>query len=150
MKIVKIPNPILNKKTSQVFDFSKIKEISLEMLKIMEENNGVGLAGPQVDLPLSLFVASVTGKASDGIVFINPVIKPIGDQVKLNKEGCLSIPGEELPIYRYSNVSVSYQDINQKIVNITASGLLSRICQHESDHLNGILITDRYNLQCGL
>jgi peptide deformylase len=144
MQILTTPNPMLFTAAQKVTDIPAAKKLGVEMLKEMEAAPGVGLAAPQVGHSLRLFVASVTGKAQDGIIFINPIFVPLSTERETQEEGCLSVPGVKLPISRLKSIAVKYTDVSDSIVTMQASGLLARIIQHEYDHLCGILFSDRY------
>ncbi|GIW64699.1 MAG: peptide deformylase [Patescibacteria group bacterium] len=158
LKIVTVPNPILSSKTKPVVNFDKkIKKIIDEMVETLEAQNdppGVGLAANQVGLDLSLFIIKPT-KKSPVKVFINPeIIKTVFDKDSLYDkkqskkrlikfEGCLSIPRIWGPIKRADKVLLKYQDENGKKYENWFSGFEATIIQHEVDHLNGIVFTQR-------
>lgn len=154
MKIITIPEPILNQKTSPVKKIDqKINQLIKKMIKTLDNQKnppGVGLAAPQVGKSLSLFIIKPT-KKSKPQVFINPkIIKTESQNLKFknqNKklvlEGCLSIPKIWGAVKRDKKVILEYQDAlgNKKIEEFL--GLKAVIIQHEMDHLNGILFTQR-------
>ena len=146
MRIVTIPDPILYKPTISITDIAMAKKLGVEMLHFMEASYGVGLAAPQVGLSYSLFVVSVTGRAEDGHIYINPEIN-LEDEQTIGNESCLSMPGVKLPILRHTKLAMKYTDISGKDTHLLASGVLARIIQHEYDHLQGILISDRFVTQ---
>jgi peptide deformylase len=114
------------------------------MFELMYEAKGVGLAANQVDLPLRLFVSNPAGKVDDGTqyVFINPVIsQPKGNAEE--EEGCLSVPGVYARVRRPERVRIQAFDLAGDEIDLTLDGLLARIVQHETDHLDGILFFDR-------
>lgn len=138
--IKKYPDPVLRKKCE---DFDKIGEeekvLAKNMLETMYENNGVGLAAPQVGI-LRKIIAIDIGQGP--IVLFNPqIIKKFG-RTK-SEEGCLSIPGVILKVKRAQKVEVEGLDQNSRKVKIETEGYLSYALQHEIDHLNGVLILDR-------
>ncbi len=145
LKIISYPHPTLrhlSKPVKRVDD--ELKKIIATMFELMYEANGVGLAANQVDLPFRLFVANTTVSPDDGeeLVFINPVIKrPKGSSEK--EEGCLSIPGVFAPVVRPERIAVTAFDLSGNVFNKEVDGLLARIIQHETDHLDGILFIDR-------
>lgn len=156
LKIVTVPNPILSSKTKLVVNFDKkLKKIIDEMVETLEAQNdppGVGLAANQVGLDLSLFIIKPT-KKSPVKVFINPEILKL-EYLKEKKskktkkelvkfEGCLSIPRIWGPIKRADKVLLKYQDENGKKYENWFSGFEATIIQHEVDHLNGIVFTQR-------
>lgn len=140
LKLITRHNPILRQpcKPVEVIDES-VQELIFNMIETAKAFDGIGLAAPQVGSSLQIFVALVgfTPKA-----YINPKIE-LGKIQRNSVEGCLSIPGIERTVLRSKHVRIKYQDINgeQKMEN--ASGLLSRVIQHEYDHLCGVLIIDK-------
>ena len=114
------------------------------MFELMYEAKGVGLAANQVDLPFRLFVANLDGVPDEGeeMVFINPVIsRPKGlDEAE---EGCLSLPSLYGQVRRPKQVRVEAYTLDGDTFNEEISGIFSRVLQHETDHLDGVLFTDR-------
>lgn len=108
------------------------------MVETMRFHKGIGLAAPQIGLNEQIFVVDV----GDGpIVVINPVItKKTGSD--LMEEGCLSIPDVMVKVKRAEAIVVTYTDENNRRVQRTCSGLMAKVIQHETDHLNGKLIVD--------
>jgi peptide deformylase len=142
LPIITYPNPILHKKTEKIKDPQslEIKELVLDMLETLEQNNGLGLAAPQVGKSLRLCVIKLAGKTH---ILINPKIKSKSWRKTVQEEGCLSFPGEFIPIKRSVTVKVKAQNRSGKTILISAEGLLSRALQHEIDHLDGILFIDK-------
>ncbi len=150
LQVVKTPDPRLKIQTKRV---KKINPALLQTLKEMvkltktfKEPEGVGLASTQVGLDEAFFVAK------NGLKFmsaINPKILSTGKRTKKYFEGCLSIPGTWGEVKRYINIKVSYQDETGKIVTKAIKGVLAWIFQHETDHLNGILFSERVLQQKG-
>jgi len=114
------------------------------MFEAMHHADGLGLAAPQIDIPLRLCVIEIEGKK---MVFINPQLTSLSREKIIFEEGCLSLPGKFLPIERSEKVTVRYQDETGKECKLKANGLLAIALQHEVDHLDGILIIDRYKKQ---
>ena len=140
-KIVTAENPILRQKAKKVHRFdSSIQKLVDDMFETMHSANGAGLAAPQIDLSIRLFVAEYEERR---IVIVNPEIVKAEGEV-LGSEGCLSIPGYYGDnIRRAESIIVKGQDIHGKNIRIRAEGWLARIMQHEIDHLDGILFLDR-------
>ena len=119
------------------------------MFETMYNSSGVGLAAPQVGELIQVFVMDadeITDELEEGnlgpMVFINPeIIELTGDEVKM-EEGCLSIPDVRDDVKRQVNVNIRYLDIEFKLQESEFSGWISRIIQHENDHLEGILFLD--------
>jgi peptide deformylase len=143
--------PVLHERAREVTEFDEaLRDLVADMLETMDAAPGVGLAGPQVGVPLRLFVYSYTD--DDGILWrgeaVNPVlwqsplsIEPLDDDEE--SEGCLSIPGERFPLRRAQAAILRAVDVEGKPFEIEADGWLARIFQHEYDHLDGVLYADR-------
>lgn len=138
LKLVKVTDPILRTET-EPFDFDGSKDDLLElipqMIEAMRTNGGIGLAAPQVGLPLRVFVMEIEDKE---FVCINPIVIGEGINSATANEGCLSFPGLRLDITRSNSVIVEYQDQTGKTISEELTGITSRCFQHELDHLNGI------------
>lgn len=139
--------PILRKKAESVQDptADEIRQLIAEMVETLKaSDNGVGLAAPQVGRSLRLFIAEVNGMIS---VFMNPEILSRSEESILFEEGCLSLPGTFLPVERAETVTLAYDDLHGTRQTLKAHGFLAILIQHETDHLDGILMTDRYGRQ---
>jgi peptide deformylase len=114
------------------------------MFELMYQHKGVGLAANQVNLPLRVFVANPSGHKDEGeeYVFINPIISRQKGSEEA-EEGCLSLPGIAAPIKRSKSLHVSAYDIQGREIEMDCEGFLARIIQHETDHLDGVLLIDR-------
>ncbi len=137
---------ILLKKTERVKNplSEDIQSLLPEMIETMREENGVGLAAPQIGRSLRLAVAEVEGTV---YTFINPEITSYSQEKIIFEEGCLSLPGEFFPIIRSEGVTVRYQNEKGLPKKMRATGLLAIVIQHEVDHLEGILIANRHKKQ---
>ncbi|MDQ3050897.1 MAG: peptide deformylase [Bacteroidota bacterium] len=149
--IVAYGHPVLKKRAVEIGpDYPQLKEFIKSMFDTMYESAGVGLAAPQVNFSIRLFVVDGAAFVDEDPdlhdfkkVFLNPVIlDEAGDPWKFN-EGCLSIPGVRDDVTRHSEVYIRYQDENFVEHTETYTGIAARIIQHEYDHLEGILFTDR-------
>jgi peptide deformylase len=107
----------------------------------MDEADGVGLAAPQVGVTKRLFVIHIRG--AEKRAYINPQIIETSIETSTDEEGCLSIPGVWHDVQRPARVTVQAQDVEGKVFQVKADGLLARALQHENDHLNGVLFIDR-------
>ena len=142
MEIIKYPNKILESKAKKVrnpLDL-KIQELARNMLETMEEVDGAGLAAPQVGESLRICTIRCEGEF---FVLINPKITSYSREKEINEEGCLSFPGKFMEIKRSKKVKVRFINEKGEDVKLKAEGMLSRIIQHEVDHLNGILFIKR-------
>ena len=113
-----------------------------DLIETMYEQDGIGLAAPQIGVPLRVFVYDVRDDDIEPGVLVNPrIIDATGTQREV--EGCLSIPGLDEVVERSGDVVVEGLDREGEPVRIEATGLLSRCLQHENDHLDGVLFIDR-------
>ena len=122
----------------------EIQELIDDMIKTMYAAPGVGLAAPQIGVPLRIFVADVSlGRDIDALhVFVNPEFVE-RDGMQLEEEGCLSVPGFNATVVRPSHAVLKGLDRHGDSQQIEGSGLLARAFQHEMDHLDGTLFVDR-------
>jgi peptide deformylase len=123
----------------------ELRQLVREMLQTMYSSQGIGLAAPQVAVNKQLIVVDCEpdNPANPPLVLINPQIKSVSRDSCVIEEGCLSIPGVFLEVVRPKVVEVNFKDEYGRPRKIKASGLLSRVIQHEMDHLNGVLFVDR-------
>jgi len=116
-----------------------------QMFDLMYEEDGIGLAANQVDLPYRLFIINVKGDPAakeEEMVFINPTITQQKGMAE-DREGCLSLPDIFAPVRRPEKVVISAYDARGQEVNYQMDGMYARAVQHEYDHLDGILFIDR-------
>ena len=146
LKVVKFPNKVLNTKAEKVVKIGDVeRRLVKDMIDTMYAENGVGLAANQVGVLKQIFVASADQVAGQEMVFFNPeIIKKEG--VIKEFEGCLSVPEFYEPVKRAKKVWMRAMTLDGKTVEVKADGLVSRIFQHETDHLNGILFIERLGL----
>ncbi len=141
MRVITYGNPVLRKKAKKVKNIDKnIIQLVENMFSIMHTNvpQGIGLAAPQIGIPIALFVY---GLDDDEGVMINPkILEKNGKEI--GEEGCLSVPGVFGPVERAESIVVTALNIKGKKITARLSGLKARVVQHETDHLNGILFTD--------
>lgn len=134
-------DPALRQRAREVERVTEVhKRLIEDMYETMREAPGVGLAGPQVGVMERIFVWEVGDE--HGAV-INPVIVSASDEQEEGDEGCLSLPGIYYPVTRSTAVTVEGLDENGEPVSIDVEGFLARVCQHETDHLDGVLFIDR-------
>lgn len=119
-----------------------IRRLVETMVDIMLKNKGVGLAAPQIGVPLRLFIISLGGNKESVKVFINPAVTPIGELDSV-EEGCLSVPNVYTKIRRYKKCKVTATDLDGNKFTEQAEGLFARALQHENDHINGVTIVSR-------
>jgi peptide deformylase len=148
-EITTFPEEVLRQKAQEVEIFDEdLADLVDDMIETMREAPGVGLAAPQIGISKRIIVVEFGDEEDDSFpkqlyVMVNPeIIKQSKDTIP-GIEGCLSVPGLVGKVSRSSVVTVKGQDIHGKPIKIRAQGWLARIFQHEIDHINGILYTDR-------
>lgn len=151
LPVIAFGDPVLRKKAADIDpEYPGLKELIDNMFETMYGARGVGLAAPQVGKSIRLFIIDATPYTEDDAtlaefkkVFINAhLIEEKGDKWAFN-EGCLSIPDIREDISRQDTVSISYYDENWKYHEQTFTGLAARVIQHEYDHIEGKLFTDK-------
>lgn len=143
LKIILYPDPRLKKVSAEVIAFDdNLRALVTRMFELMREAKGVGLAAPQMGQNVRLFVINPTGKPEDDAVYVNPVLTEAEGEAE-GEEGCLSLPNINIDVYRSKSMRMDAQNLAGEKFTQTANGYLARIWQHEFDHLNGILLTDR-------
>lgn len=145
MEIVHYPHPTLRHKSKPIRRVDKeLKKIVDEMFELMYEAKGIGLAANQVDLPFRLFLVNLASDPDEGEehVFINPVVsKPKGNEER--EEGCLSLPGVYAPVKRPERVTFNAYNLQGEELEADLDGMMARVVQHETDHLDGKMFIDR-------
>lgn len=143
------PDPILHEKAKRIKSFdSNLRKLAADMFETMRASNGVGLAAPQIGQSIRLLVAEFEPDEKEDergfkVALCNPEIVKASDDMASDYEGCLSIPGWVAEVPRHVSVVVKGQTPEGKEVRIKAEDYFARVLQHEIDHLNGILFTDR-------
>jgi peptide deformylase len=142
LKVRKYGDPGLRRRAAPIEEITpEIHRIVADMVETMYDEVGVGLAAPQVGIPLRLIVISDESTRQPRAL-VNPSIVEQSGQVTA-EEGCLSIPGVFAPVSRAAFVRVDAQDLTGASTTVEGRGLLARVLQHELDHLDGILFIDR-------
>lgn len=147
--IVTIPDPVLRRKARKVTEFGpELQNLLDDMVDTMREAPGVGLAAPQVGIPVRAVVVEFGDEEDEAVppklfVVVNPEITRTSQDIVTGAEGCLSIPGYAGDVDRFTGVTVRGLNRHGQPVRIKAEGWLARIFQHEIDHLEGVLFTDR-------
>ncbi len=146
LKIARMGHPVLLQRAETVSDPTdpEIRRLVADMIETMLDAGGVGLAGPQVHVPLRLFVMQLPGDRNGGealapFVVINPSIEPVGEDRVLRWEGCLSIPGLRAAVPRWLRIRYAGVDTANAPVGGEVDGFHANVVQHEYDHLDGIL-----------
>lgn len=147
LEVVLFPDPVLRKETEDIEAFDDALRATVEgMFECMYESRGVGLAAPQVGLSQRIFVLNDEGdrdKPELSKALINPTIESFGGKKTRHEEGCLSLPGIYAEVTRPEKCTVRYFDVDGTEHTEEFDGFRSRIIQHEYDHLQGVLLTDR-------
>lgn len=146
MKIVQYPHPALRRPVKPLTSIDEsVRTQARQMLDLMYESRGVGLAANQVVYPYQLLVINPSadpGKKDEEMVLINPVIVQRKGSVEA-EEGCLSFPGLYQKIRRSRSIQVQFYNLEGKLVEASASEFPARVIQHEVDHLQGVLYIDK-------
>lgn len=158
LPIIAYGDAVLRKKAEEISeDYPKLSELIVNMYETMYDAYGVGLAAPQIGLPIRLFVIDTKSFSEDDELseteqkqlvsfkrtFINAkILEETGDEWAFN-EGCLSIPDVREDVFRKPKVKIQYQDEQFKTHVEEFDGLIARVIQHEYDHIEGILFTDK-------
>ena len=143
-KILKFPDQDLRIKAKPVETFDEeLKTLTDDMFETMHSVNGIGLAATQIGVAKQVAVIDISPEKNEPLVIVNPAIQ-ILDPSKTEDydEGCLSVPGFFEKISRPSDIQLSYQDLSGQKHEIKPEGLLTKVVQHELDHLNGRLFVD--------
>ncbi len=146
LRILRWPEPVLARRCEGIDPQNPLGEgwfvdkVASKMLELMRQAGGLGLAAPQVGLPIRMFVWSVDG--DDGVA-VNPILSdPTGEDTLI--EGCLSLPGVCIDVRRHVGISMSSMSVSgDPLPHRRARGLLARVWQHECDHLDGVTLVQR-------
>lgn len=143
LTILEYPDPRLRTVATPVKNFDNaLQKLIDDMFETMYEAPGVGLAATQVDIHKQIIVIDVSEEKNQPLVFINPTVEALGDELSEYDEGCLSVPGFYETVCRPARVKVSALDREGKPFAMTPEGLLAVCIQHEVDHLHGKLYVD--------
>ena len=155
LPIVAYGDPILRKETEEIDkDYPDLNELLDNMFETMYAAKGVGLAAPQINRAIRLFIIDASGFNEEGEhheladfkrIYINPIIvEETGEEWKF-EEGCLSIPGIREDVSRQSNLIIEYYNEKFELIEEKLDGIAARIIQHEYDHIEATLFTDKIN-----
>jgi len=158
LPIVAYGDPVLKLKAKEIAkEYPNLKTLIANMQETMHGAFGVGLAAPQIGLPIRMFLVDTSPFADDDVLddsereflksfkhtFINPtILEETGDEWAFN-EGCLSIPDVREDVFRKPNIKIEYFDVDFKKHTMDLDGLAARVFQHEYDHIEGVLFTDK-------
>lgn len=139
------PDPVLRKPARCLIaeEISRnLVRLSERMIELMVKSAGIGLAAPQIGLPIRLIVVSITGKYDDAFALINPELSNFQGTSEM-EEGCLSVPGVHGKVRRHQVCQAKGLDLDGNEIVIEAADLSATVLQHETDHLNATLFIDR-------
>ena len=152
LPIIELGHPVLRQKASKIKDVLDPEVLSLAntLIRTLKKATGVGLAAPQVEISKRIFIVDPGPEFKEDplfntgpLVVINPTIKKRSNKRDDDWEGCLSIPGIRTLVPRYQHITVDFTTISNIKTSIDCDGFLARIFQHETDHLDGVVIFDR-------
>ena len=139
-EILKYPHPVLAKKARNVESFDEtLESLLLDMLETMYHSKGIGLAAPQIGISLRVLVMDLSevGEEKELYKIVNPKIISTTEETDIQEEGCLSVPGVQVPVKRPQGVRFSYFNEKGEEKVVDAEGMLARCFLHELDHLEG-------------
>jgi peptide deformylase len=153
LKIARMGHPVLARPAEPVADPTapEIRALVQDMAETMRDAPGIGLAAPQVHVPLRVVIFDVPpargeadtegpARAPEGLnILVNPVIEPLGETMEEDWEGCLSVPGMTGRVPRFARIRYSAVDLDGRSFAREAAGFHARVVQHECDHLDGIV-----------
>lgn len=146
-KILKYPDPRLRLKAEPITTLTlDDRRRAYDMLKLMREDDGIGLAAPQIGWNVKLVVCNLTGKPEDDLILVNPSIIEPSKKTWLLEEGCLSLPGIRAKVERPETCKILAASLDGEVITFGVKGMLGRCLQHELDHLMGLLMIDRLTL----
>ncbi|RXJ70413.1 peptide deformylase [Veronia nyctiphanis] len=152
MEIAQLGNPVLRQQALSLSHekSDEYKAFFRDLESIMLEHNGVGIAAPQVSESIRAFIVASRPNARyphapmmQPTLMLNPEVIYQNDDIEMDWEGCLSIPGIRAKVPRSTEISVRYETISGECVEKTLSGFVARVFLHELDHLNGVVFLDR-------
>jgi peptide deformylase len=145
MEVLVHPNPALKQHALPVDPATDddLRELVVTMARLMYDAPGLGLAATQIGVLKRVIVYDFSEDNTELVALCNPTIVERSDEVEVHDEGCLSLPGIDVPVERATRVVCEAVTLSGKPVRIEAEGLYARMLQHETDHLDGILIIDR-------
>ncbi len=144
LNLVLYPDPILKQRALEVdASDANVQAVAQRMIELMFDYEGVGLAAPQIGLPWRLFVTRDPNLENAGIAWINPSLEIIASEVVIAEEGCLSLPEIRCDVRRPLGIRISGWNEHGKQALQESEEFIARVWQHENDHLDGILLTDK-------
>ena len=151
LEIAQVGESVLAQMAKPITQFDDgLRAFSEQMMATMIAAEGLGLAAPQVHRSISMFIMASrptlrypNAPTMEPTIVVNPHIISHSADSLVDEEGCLSVANKRLPIARYSNIDVQFQDLQGRVIKQTLSGFPARVFQHENDHLLGITVLER-------
>lgn len=146
LPVLQYPDPRLRETSKPVEEITdEIKKLAEDMIETMYAEDGIGLAAPQVDRRIRMVVVDLSGpsKRESAVVYINPKLEVLDDDIVIGEEGCLSVPDLKADVKRAARVRVTALGLDGKEFSHEADEIASVCLQHECDHLDGVLFVDR-------
>jgi peptide deformylase len=138
------PDPVLMQIATPVGDIDEgIRALAGRMIDLMYAADGIGLAAPQVGVPKRIFVTRDPDDENRAIVWINPILEVIDEDMVCDSEGCLSLPDIDVNVQRPTGIRIRGEDLDGREMIMESCEHIARVWQHECDHLDGRLIIDR-------
>ena len=149
LKVLTDKDPILRKKSLEIKkdDILKYQKLAENMKQTMEEENGIGLAAPQVGQSIRMIcINKEANDDQDHLILINPKITFSSKDCDIQEEGCLSVPETFGEVKRPNKIRIKALDLEGNKIQLKAKGIFARVLQHEIDHLDGILFIDKLEI----
>jgi peptide deformylase len=151
LEVIRLGHPVLRSVAEPVpeewFSSGRLESLAADLIRTMIEEDGVGLAAPQVAEELRIFAYWLPGKGGEALieptVVVNPEIRVVDPVLDEGWEGCLSIPGLRGLVPRARRIKIRGRTVDGGALSLTADGFHARVIQHEFDHLNGVVFLDR-------
>lgn len=138
------PDPVLRRRADPVTAFdASLRDLAEDLLILMRNHRGVGIAAPQAGESLRVFLACGEDLEGEPLAFVNPRLHDFGGEGVVAEEGCLSLPEIHGHVARPQAVSITAFDLEGREFTLRSDGFPARVWQHEMDHLDGVLILDR-------
>lgn len=152
--VAQVGDPILKQQAMAVTEFNQqLETLASQMQQTLEFEKGVGIAAPQLSVSLAAFVIASNpnirypdAPTMEPLLVINPKIEAVSETLEASNEGCLSIPRRKLKVMRHTWIEASFQDLQGQWHRQRFEGFISKIFQHEYDHLQGITLMERVKL----
>lgn len=145
-RVVLYPDPVLRRRALPVARIdASIRALVADMFATMDAEDGAGLAAPQIGESLRIFVTGTSERDVARRAYLNPVLVDVTGDLEPMEEGCLSLPGIRGSVRRPTTVTIRALDLEGNEFTETSSAFAARVWQHEFDHLEGVLITDKMN-----